>query len=66
MTNKIVAIQGNHPSKLKPKTDTSIFLAVEAQKLKLLTIQHLLKIFLKNYTQHLFKNICQIQFLRKI
>ena len=23
MTNKIVAIQGNHPSKLNPKTDTS-------------------------------------------
>jgi glutathione synthase len=32
MTNKIVAIQGNHPSKLNPKTDTSIFLAKEAQK----------------------------------
>ena len=34
MTNKIVAIQGNHPSKLKPLTDTSIFLAIEAQRLK--------------------------------
>jgi glutathione synthase len=34
MTNKIVAIQGNHPSKLNPKSDTSIFLAVEAQKRK--------------------------------
>ena len=34
MTNKIVAIQGDHPSKLKPLTDTSIFLAVEAQRLK--------------------------------
>ena len=32
MTNKIVAIQGNHPSKLNPKTDTSIFLACEIQK----------------------------------
>ena len=32
MTNKIVAIQGNHPSRLNPKSDTSIFLAVEAQK----------------------------------
>ena len=31
MTNKIVAIQGNHPSGLSPKSDTSIFLAVEAQ-----------------------------------
>ena len=31
MINKIVAIQGNHPSKLDPKSDTSIFLAVEAQ-----------------------------------
>ena len=32
MINKIVAIQGNHPNKLNPKTDTSIFLAKEAQK----------------------------------
>ena len=32
MTNKIVAIQGNHPSKLNPLTDTSIFLAYEIQK----------------------------------
>ena len=32
MTNKIVAIQGNHPSKLNPLTDTSIFLAHEIQK----------------------------------
>ena len=32
MTNKIVAIQGNYPSKLNPKTDTSIFLAHEVQK----------------------------------
>tara|TARA_B110001450_G_scaffold193955_1_gene182256 strand:+ start:20 stop:949 length:930 start_codon:yes stop_codon:yes gene_type:complete len=31
MTNKIIAIQGNHPSKLNPKSDTSMFLAVEAQ-----------------------------------
>ena len=34
MTNKIVAIQGNHPSELNPKSDTSIFLAVEAQNRK--------------------------------
>ncbi len=34
MTNKIVAIQGNHPSKLNPKTDTSVFLANEVQKKK--------------------------------
>ena len=34
MTNKIVAIQGDHPSKLKPLTDTSVFLAVEAQRLR--------------------------------
>jgi len=33
MTNRIVAIQGNHPSKLNPKSDTSVFLAVEAQKI---------------------------------
>ena len=32
MTNKIVAIQGNYPSKLNPKTDTSVFLAHEIQK----------------------------------
>ncbi len=32
MTSKIVAIQGNHPSKLNPLTDTSIFLANEIQK----------------------------------
>ena len=31
MTNKIVAIQGNHPSRLNPLTDTSIFLANEIQ-----------------------------------
>jgi len=34
MTNKIVAIQGNHPSELNPKSDTSIFLAIEAQNRK--------------------------------
>ena len=32
MINKIVAIQGNNPSKLNPLTDTSIFLANEIQK----------------------------------
>ena len=31
MINKIVAIQGNHPSKLNPASDTSIFLANEIQ-----------------------------------
>ena len=31
MINKIVALQGNHPSKLNPITDTSVFLANEAQ-----------------------------------
>jgi glutathione synthase len=31
MTNKIVAIQGNNPSKLNPVTDTSVFLAQEIQ-----------------------------------
>ena len=34
MTNKIVAIQGNHPTELNPKNDTSIFLAIEAQNRK--------------------------------
>ena len=32
MINKIIAIQGNNPSTLNPKTDTSIFLAKEAQE----------------------------------
>jgi glutathione synthase len=34
MTSRIVAIQGNHPSKLNSKNDTSLFLAVEAQNRK--------------------------------
>ena len=34
MINKIVAIQGNHPSKLNPISDTSIFLAHEIQNKK--------------------------------
>ena len=34
MTNKIIAIQGNHPSKLNLTTDTSIFLAHEIQSKK--------------------------------
>ena len=34
MINKIVAVQGNHPSKLNPLTDTSVFLANEIQKKK--------------------------------
>ena len=34
MINKIVAVQGNHPSKLNPISDTSIFLASEIQKKK--------------------------------
>ncbi len=32
MMNKIIAIQGSHPSKLKPFADTTIFLANEIQK----------------------------------
>ena len=32
MTNKIVAIQGNHPKNLNPLTDTTVFLANEIQK----------------------------------
>jgi len=34
MMNKIVAVQGNHPSKLNPVTDTSVFLAHEIQTKK--------------------------------
>ena len=36
MINKIVAIQGDHPSKLNPSTDTTIFLAHEIQKKKII------------------------------
>jgi glutathione synthase len=32
--NKIIAVQGNHPSKLNPATDTSVFLAHEIQNKK--------------------------------
>ncbi len=32
MINRIIAIQGNHPAKLNPSTDTSVFLANEIQK----------------------------------
>ena len=32
MMSKILAIQGNHPSSLKPNTDTTIFLASEVQR----------------------------------
>ena len=35
MTNKIIAIQGDHPSNLNPSTDTTIFLAYEIQKKKI-------------------------------
>jgi len=34
MINKIIAVQGDHPSKLNPVTDTSIFLANEIQTKK--------------------------------
>ena len=34
MINKIIAVQGNHPSKLNPLTDTSVFLANEIQNKK--------------------------------
>jgi len=34
MINRIIAIQGNHPAKLNPSTDTTIFLANEIQNKK--------------------------------
>ena len=34
MTNNIIAVQGNHPNKLNPKSDTTIFLANEIQNKK--------------------------------
>ena len=53
MTNKIVAIQGDHPSKLNPLTDTSIFLANEIQKKKY-------KIFImsQKFINFKFKSYC--------
>ena len=45
MTNKIVAIQGNHPSKLNPLTDTSVFLANEIQSKKYRIFYYQPKIF---------------------
>ncbi len=46
MTNKIVAIQGNNPSKLNPVTDTSVFLAHEIQNKKYKIFYYDLKIYL--------------------
>ena len=46
MINKIVAIQGNHPSTLNPLTDTSIFLANEIQKKNIKFFIMSLKIYL--------------------
>ena len=46
MINKIVAIQGDHPSKLNPLTDTSIFLANEIQKKDIEFFTITLKIYL--------------------
>ena len=45
MMNKIVAIQGNHPSTLKLETDTSIFLANEIQKKNIKYFTTILKIY---------------------
>ena len=45
MTNKIVAVQGNHPSKLNPITDTSVFLANEIQKKTTKSFITILKIY---------------------
>jgi glutathione synthase len=46
MTNKIVAVQGNNPSKLNPVTDTSVFLAHEIQNKKYKYFITTLKIYL--------------------
>ena len=46
MTNKIVAIQGNNPSKLNPVTDTSVFLAHEIQNKNIKYFIMTLKIYL--------------------
>ena len=69
MINKIVAVQGNHPSKLNPLTDTTVFLANEIQNKKYkfsitiqktyqLLIQKLqLKVFLSNLTMAIKNSI---------
>ena len=49
MINKIIAIQGDHPSNLNPLTDTTIFLAYE--------VQEKLKFFIMNQ-----KNLSIIKF----
>ena len=59
MINKIVVIQGDHPSTLNPLTDTTIFLANEIQKkykifyyepknLSILILKLLLQVFSSN------------------
>ena len=45
MINKIVAVQGNHPSKLNPYTDTSVFLANEIQVKNIKYFIMILKIY---------------------
>ena len=46
MINRIVAIQGDYPSKLNPLTDSSIFLANEIQKKNIKYFITNLKIYL--------------------
>ena len=77
MISKIVAIQGNHPSKLNPITDTSVFLANEIQNkgykifyydpkdLSIINTKVIAKgFFIKfNYTQKKFFKILKKQYL---
>ena len=57
MINKIIAIQGNHPSKLNPKTDTSVFLANEIQKKDIkffITIQKIYRLSVQKFSLKVF------------
>ena len=57
MINKIVAVQGNHPSKLNPLTDTSVFLANEIQNKIIkfsITIQKTYQLLIQKLLQRVF------------
>ena len=62
MTNKIVAIQGNNPSKLNPVTDTSVFLHM---KYKTKTIKYFI-MTLKIYLSLIPKLLLQVFLLNSI
>ena len=61
MMNKIVAVQGDHPSKLNPSTDTSIFLINEIQKKIIIYFIMIQKIYL-SLAQRLLQKVFFIKF----